>query len=71
MINKFKDVYLKSKNLGIAPDQDTSWLKTIFRKHRKAFSFLEHCIVWSSFIPEMSPKEIMQYVSSISVTPFL
>ncbi|KAE9881773.1 hypothetical protein GP665_25730, partial [Escherichia coli] len=36
-------VYLNSKNLGINPDQDTSWLKTIFRKHRKAFSFLGLC----------------------------
>ena len=70
VINKFKYVYLNSKNLGIDPDQDTSWLKTIFRKHRKAFSFLEHCIVWSSFVPEMTPKDILQYVSSISANPY-
>ncbi|MFI7911712.1 TniQ family protein, partial [Acinetobacter baumannii] len=70
VINKFKYVYLNSKNLGINPDQDTSWLKTIFRKHRKAFSFLEHCIVWSSFIPEMTPKDILQYVSSISANQY-
>ncbi|CAM9370679.1 Transposon Tn7 transposition protein TnsD C-terminal domain-containing protein [Acinetobacter bereziniae] len=49
---------------------DLTGLKTIFRKHRKAFSLLEHCIVWSSFIPEMSPKEIMHYVGSISTTPY-
>jgi hypothetical protein len=65
VIKKFTCDYLDSKNLGIDPDQDSSWLKTIFRKHRKTFSFLEHCIVWSSFIPEMAPKDILQYVSSI------
>ena len=70
VIKNFNIGYLRSKNLGIDPDQDTSWFRSIFRKHRKAFSFLEHCIVWSSFIPEISPKEIMQYVSSISVIPY-
>ncbi len=30
VINKFKYVYLNSKNLGIDPDQDHSWLKTDF-----------------------------------------
>ena len=70
MLNKFKYVYLNSKNLGIDPDQDTSWLKTIFRKHRKAFSFLEHCVIWSSFVPEMTPKDILQYVSSISTNQY-
>ena len=70
VIKNFNLGYLRSKNLSIDHQQDTSWLKSIFRKHRKAFSFLEHCIVWSSFIPKMSPKEIMQYVSSISATPY-
>lgn len=70
VLKEFNAGYLRSKNLSIDPDQDTSWLRSIFRKHRKAFSFLEHCLVWSSFVPEMKPKDIMQYVSSISVIPY-
>lgn len=70
VLKEFNAGYLRSKNLSIDPDQDTSWLRSIFRKHRKAFSFLEHCIVWSSFVPEMTPKDILQYASSISVNPY-
>ncbi|GEK43973.1 TnsD family Tn7-like transposition protein [Acinetobacter johnsonii] len=68
VIKKFNPDYLSSKNLNIDYHQDTSWLRTIFRKHRKTFSFLEHCIIWSSLIPERTPTEILQYVSSISVS---
>lgn len=30
----------------------TSWLRTIFRKHRKSFSYLEHIIVLETFYPK-------------------
>ena len=33
-------------------DNETSWLRTIFRKHRKSFSYLEHIVVLESFLPE-------------------
>lgn len=36
---------------GLYPeDNQTCWLKTIFRKHRKAFSYLEHLVVWHSIL---------------------
>jgi len=31
---------------------ETSWLKSIFRKHRKSFSYLEHIIVLETFFPK-------------------
>ena len=31
---------------------ETSWLKAIFRKHRKSFSYLEHTIVLETFFPK-------------------
>jgi hypothetical protein len=33
-------------------DNQTCWLCTIFRKHRKSFSYLEHIVVMESFLPE-------------------
>ena len=33
-------------------DSQTCWLRTIFRKHRKSFSYLEHIVVLESFLSE-------------------
>ncbi len=33
-------------------DLDTSWLRSIFRKHRKSFSYLQHLLLWHAFRPE-------------------
>lgn len=39
------------KKYGLYPeDNQICWLKTIFRKHRKAFSYLEHLVVWHSLL---------------------
>ncbi|WP_337027123.1 TnsD family Tn7-like transposition protein [Vibrio cholerae] len=40
--------------LAIDLGRDTNWLRTIFRCHRKAFSYLQHLTVWSAFIPDMA-----------------
>ncbi len=50
--------------LAINFDRETNWLRTIFRRHRKAFSYLQHLTVWSAFIPEMSTSEIIKEVKS-------
>ncbi|HDY7478416.1 TPA: TniQ family protein [Vibrio vulnificus] len=50
--------------LTINSDRDTNWLRTLFRRHRKAFSYLQHLMVWSAFIPEMSVGEIIKEVKS-------
>jgi len=43
---------------------DTNWLRTIFRSHRKAFSYLQHLTVWSAFIPDMTVSEIIKEVKT-------
>ncbi|MCV5246089.1 hypothetical protein OFC58_36385, partial [Escherichia coli] len=50
--------------LTINSDRDTNWLRTLFRRHRKAFSYLQHLMGWSAFIPEMSVGEIIKEVKS-------
>ena len=52
---------------------ETSWLKAIFRKHRKSFSYLEHIIVLEAFYPkgwtwEAVLSEIHQIPSNPSET---
>jgi hypothetical protein len=51
--------------LQINPSRDSCWLKSIFRKHRKAFSYLEHALVWRALIPDLSTKEIVAVVCKI------
>ena len=42
------------------------WLKNIFRKHRKAFSYLQHLIVLKALVPEQSAIETYkQYIALI------
>lgn len=41
------------KKYGLYPEEsETCWLKTIFRKHRKAFSYLEHLVIWHSLFED-------------------
>ncbi|GAA6171259.1 hypothetical protein NBRC116592_09290 [Colwellia sp. KU-HH00111] len=48
--------------LAVDFNMDTNWLRTIFRHHRKAFSYLQHLTVWSAFIPDMTVSEIIKEV---------
>ncbi|EDM66663.1 Transposon Tn7 transposition protein tnsD [Moritella sp. PE36] len=48
ILNRWSHRWLKKHGLELN-NKDTSWLKTIFRKHRKSFSYLEHIVVLSSF----------------------
>jgi hypothetical protein len=62
--------------LNVNFNMDTNWLRTIFRKHRKAFSYLQHLTVWSAFIPDMTVSEIIKEVKtkghvSVAVTKSL
>jgi len=50
--------------LAINIYKETNWLRTIFRRHRKTFSYLQHLTVWSAFIPEMSASEIIKEVKA-------
>lgn len=51
------------KNLGT----DVCWLKGIFRKHRKAFSYLEHATVWLALLKNIEPADVIAQVRSIKV----
>jgi hypothetical protein len=44
------------------PISESFWLRSMFRKHRKAFSYLEHLIVWAALLPGMTPAEILNQV---------
>ncbi|GAA3923758.1 TnsD family Tn7-like transposition protein [Litoribacillus peritrichatus] len=41
--------WLESQELGLTHDE-SCWLKNLFRKHRKAFSYLEHLVVLKALI---------------------
>ncbi|HHC7282564.1 TPA: TnsD family Tn7-like transposition protein [Vibrio parahaemolyticus] len=50
--------------LRVDLDRDTNWLRTIFRHHRKAFSYLQHFTIWSAFVPDMTVGEIIKEVKT-------
>lgn len=60
--NTFQRKSLNQLHLQINSATDTCWLKSIFRKHRKAFSYLEHGVVWQTLLPNLSPEEIIKRV---------
>ena len=48
-------------------DADNSWLRSMFRKHRKSFSYLEHLIVIEAFIGKAwNFKEIIEHTGMLS-----
>lgn len=54
---------------GIAVDDNQScWLRGIFRKHRKSFSYLEHIVVLQAFLPDgWNINDVLKEVSQILV----
>mgnify|MGYP000004653987 CR=1 FL=1 len=47
---------------------ENSWLRNIFRKHRKSFNPLYHLIVWVSLAPDMSVEDIITTVYSLPIS---
>lgn len=66
VIHQFQKSTLAQLHLQTDSTKDSSWLKNIFRKHRKTFSYLEHGIVWLSFLADMKPDEIIQHAHRIA-----
>ena len=60
---------LEKLNLAIEENKEVCWLKSLFRKHRKSFSYLQHSIVWQALLPKLTIIEVLQQVSSIVVEP--
>lgn len=55
---------------GLLPyDTETNWLKSMFRKHRKAFSYLEHLVVLHAFMePGWKLADIVDVVSRLELS---
>jgi len=57
--------WLKQHGLAIN-DEQSCWLHSIFRKHRKSFSYLEHIVILESFLPEQwSIGDVLSEVRSV------
>ena len=71
--NRVKDCFsneiLSNLNLKIEEAKESCWLKSIFRKHRKTFNYLQHSIVWQALVPKLNILELLQQANSINVVP--
>jgi hypothetical protein len=65
--SRFKRSTLSQLNLDKNLDTETCWIKSIFRKHRKAFSYLEHAIIWLALLKNIEPADVIAQVRSIKV----
>lgn len=54
--------FLETKGLLKNSNSESYWLKSIFRKHRKSFSFFEHLVVWNAMLPNESIADIFARV---------
>jgi hypothetical protein len=51
VLTRWPTTWLSAHGLAIQKTE-ADWLRTIFRKHRKAFSYLEHIVVLDSFLSD-------------------
>ncbi len=63
----FNQAILEGLNLKTVVRSDACWLKGLFRKHRKAFSYLEHTIIWHTLLPDWHPSDILNRVLAIKI----
>jgi len=56
--------FLKEMNCEINLN-NSSWLKNLFRKHRKSFSYLQHILVWIALCPKKTIENIIGIVNSL------
>ena len=62
----FSDDVLGKLNLTLEEHKEVCWLKSVFRKHRKTFSYLQHSIVWQALLPKLTVIEVLQQVSDMA-----
>lgn len=60
---------LEKLHLALEENKEVCWLKSLFRKHRKSFSYLQHSIVCQALLPELTVIEVLQQASNIIVDP--
>lgn len=67
LINFWSTNWLYRHGLAIV-DSEFCWLRAIFRKHRKAFSYLEHFAVLHAFLgPQFSVQEVLESASKANI----
>lgn len=67
VVDYWGESFLQYYHLGDLLSENC-WLKNICRKHRKAFSYLEHFIVLKALVPEQKPIDIYeQYIRQASI----
>ncbi|MGE8561273.1 MAG: TnsD family Tn7-like transposition protein, partial [Acinetobacter sp.] len=67
VVDYWGESFLQYYHLGDLISENC-WLRSICRKHRKAFSYLEHFIVLKSLVPEQNPIETYkQYIDLASM----
>jgi len=65
ILGRWPALWLESHGLAVS-DTESNWLHSIFRKHRKSFSYLEHIVVLDAFLPDTwRIDEVLAEVSSI------
>ena len=60
---------LRQLRLDFDAKDDSNWLRTMFRKHRKAFNALQHMVVWVAFKLSMPVTDIIDEVKHCQVLP--
>ncbi len=66
VLARWSPSWLNTHGLGIQ-ETETTWLRAMFRKHRKAFSYLEHIVVLDSLLPNgWQIDEVLTEVRSIT-----
>ncbi len=68
VITKWTMKWLDKNGLFPLSDSNSCWLKTIFRKHRKSFSYLEHMVVLEAFLDAgWDFQSLLKHVSSLKI----
>ncbi|WP_291329365.1 TnsD family Tn7-like transposition protein [Desulfovibrio sp. UCD-KL4C] len=68
VIAKWTTKWLEQNSLLSSMNSNSYWLKSIFRKHRKSFSYLEHIVVLESLLDSgWNFQSILNNVSSLKV----
>jgi hypothetical protein len=66
VITKWTKKWLDKNGLFPLSESNSCWLKSIFRKHRKSFSYLEHIIVLKALLgAEWNFQSVLNNVSSL------
>jgi len=69
LLSCFPSSVLQELNLDFDVKSDTNWLRTLFRKHRKSFSALQHLMVWQALKLKATVAETLHEVKKKRAVP--